>query len=130
MRNGNFLKRFAGFTLVELLVVLSILALLLTIASPRYFESVERAKEASLRQSLVTVREAIDQYYADMGQYPEDIESLVQEKYINKMPKDPMTERMDTWLIDEPEPPLEGGVYDIHSGAEGVAQDGTKYSEW
>jgi len=129
MRSGS-LKKLKAFTLMELLVVMSILALLLTIASPRYFESVERAKEASLRQSLHTVRDAIDKYFADTGQYPADLDMLVDARYINQLPKDPITESIDTWLIIEPEPPLEGGVYDIQSGAEGTAQDGTKYSEW
>jgi general secretion pathway protein G len=134
MKNGNNgkIKRLKqlGFTLVELLVVLSILALLLTIASPKYFASIERAKEATLKQSLMTMRDGIDKYYADNGKYPESIEALVEAKYINKLPEDPITELKTTWQIVAPEPPLEGEVYDVHSGAEGVAMDGTKYSEW
>lgn len=134
MRNGNHsrsqTKTALGFTLVELLVVLSILALLLTLAYPKYFSSVERAKEAALKQSLNTVREGIDKYYADHSQYPASLEELVEKQYMNKLPIDPITESDTTWVIDAPEPPLEGGVYNIHSGATGTAKDGTKFTEW
>ena len=132
MRNGKNVsgKNKFGFTLIELLVVLSILALLLTLATPRYFKSIDDAKEAALKHELNTVREGIDKYYADRGQYPESLEDLVERKYINKLPQDPITERRDTWVITPPEPPLEGDVYDIHSGATGTAKDGTKYADW
>lgn len=119
-----------GFTLVELLVVLSILALLLTLAYPKYFNSVERAKEAALKQSLNTMREGIDKYYADHSQYPASLEELVEKQYMNKLPVDPITESENTWVIDAPTPPLEGAVYNIHSGATGLAKDGTKFSDW
>ncbi len=119
-----------GFTLVELLVVLAILALLLTLAVPKYFTSIERAKDAALRQDLSTLRESIDKFYADKGQYPETLEDLVEHQYIRQLPIDPITEKTTTWLITPPEPPLEGDIYDIHSGATGVAKDGTKYGDW
>jgi len=120
----------SGFTLVELLVVLSIIALLLTIATPKYFGSIDRAKETTLKQDLVTVRDAIDKYYADKNVYPESLDELVEKKYINKLPFDPITESNSTWEIVAPEPPLEGEVYDIKSGATGTAKDGSKYAEW
>ena len=129
------LQRFAkglmsGFTLVELLVVLAILALLLTLAVPRYFTSIERSKEAVLKQDLSTLRESIDKFYGDTGQYPKTLEDLVERKYIRKLPLDPMTEKTNTWLFTPPEPPLEGDIYDIHSGATGLAKDGSKYADW
>lgn len=119
-----------GFTLVELLVVLSILALLLTLAVPRYFIGIERAKEAALQQDLNTLRESIDKFYADTGQYPESLESLVERKYIRKLPIDPITGSDATWVLLAPEPPLVGNVYDIHSGSTGIAKDGSKYADW
>ena len=99
-----------GFTLVELLVVLAILAMLLTLATPKYFNSLERAKEATLKQDLNTVRDSLDKYYADTGQYPNTLEDLVDKKYIRKMPYDPITESTTTWLLDAPEPPIEGNI--------------------
>jgi general secretion pathway protein G len=131
MHNGKqFGFRTCGFTLVELLVVLSILALLLTIAAPKYFSNIDRAKEITLRQDLTTLREGIDKYFADKGQYPESLETLVESEYINKLPIDPITESINTWVITAPEPPMEGEVYDVHSGAQGLANDGSKFSEW
>jgi general secretion pathway protein G len=131
MQSGKaHLRGSSGFTLVELLVVLSILALLLSLAYPRYFSNVERAKEAALKQTLDTMREGIDQYYADTGKYPDSLEEIVDKKYVNKLPFDPITDSTSTWVIDSPEAPLEGMVYDLHSGATGNAMDGTEYSTW
>lgn len=120
----------AGFTLVEMLVVLAILALLLTLASPRYFDSIDRAKEAALKQDLTTVRDSIDKYYADTGRYPGTLDDLVDKKYIRQLPFDPITNSTETWQLFPPEPPLEGNIYDIKSGAEGIAKDGTAYADW
>lgn len=119
-----------GFTLVELMVVLAILALLLTLAVPRYFAGIERAKEATLKHDLNAIRESIDKFYADNGNYPKDLEDLVERKYIRKLPVDPITDSSETWLITSPEAPLAGDVYDIHSGAPGTAKDGSKYADW
>ncbi len=130
MPSGKKSSKNKGFTLVELLVVLAILALLLTLAVPRYFNGIERAKEATLRQDLNTLRESIDKYYADTGKYPNKLEDLVERKYIRKLPIDPMTENDATWVLIAPEPPLEGDIYDIHSGALGTAKDGSKYADW
>ena len=125
-----FCKKNDGFTLVELLVVLSILALLLTLAVPKYFTSIEKAKDATLKQDLNTLRESLDKYYADNGQYPKTLDDLVEHKYIRKLPIDPITEKNNTWIFTPPEPPLEGDIYDIHSGSKGVAKDGTRYEDW
>lgn len=117
-----------GFTLVELLVVLAIIATLLALAAPRYFQHIERSKEAVLRENLATMRDAIDQYHADTGRWPESLAALVDKRYLRAVPVDPITERSDTWIEV---PPKEGsGVQDVRSGAEGTGLDGTSYAEW
>ena len=120
----------SGFTLIELLVVMAIIALLLTLAVPRYFGSLERSKEAVLREDLYQLRDAIGKYYGDKGKYPESLDALVSEKYIRSLPPDPITESKTTWVIVPPEDPQKGGVYDVKSGAQGKATDGTAYAEW
>lgn len=121
------LKR--GFTLIELLVVLAIVATLLTLAVPRYFQHVERSREAVLRENLATVRDAIDQYHADNGAWPATLEILVEKRYLRRLPPDPITESTDSWQIVPP-PDNDTGVYDLHSGAEGTALDGSAYADW
>jgi general secretion pathway protein G len=116
--------------LIELLVVMAIIALLLTLAIPRYFGSLERSKEAVLREDLFQLRDAIGKYYGDKGKYPESLDALASEKYLRKVPVDPITESTATWVIVAPEDPLKGGVYDVRSGAQGKASDGTVYAEW
>jgi len=123
-------KTAGGFTLVELLVVLSILALLLSLAVPRYFSGVQRAKEQALKQQLATTRKALDEFYADQGQYPETLQELVDKHYLDKLPWDPIAERNDVWVITPPELPLVGGVYSLHSSATGQAADGSAYTDW
>lgn len=119
-----------GFTLIELLVVLAILGTLLTIALPRYFASVEKSKEAVLKENLFQMRDAISRYHADRGRYPESLEALAADKYLRKVPLDPITESAATWLVVPPEDPQKGGVYDVRSGAPGRGIDGTEYSQW
>lgn len=119
-----------GFTLIELLVVMAIIATLLTIALPRYFKSVDHANEQVLRTNLNTLRDAIDKYYADKGHYPISLDALVNDEYIKAIPKDPITESNQTWLIAPPKNAKETGVGDIHSGATTIASDGTQYAEW
>ena len=119
-----------GFTLVELLVVLAIVALLLTLAVPRYFGSLERSKEAVLKEDLYQLRDAIGKYYGDKGKYPETLESLASEKYLRKIPVDPITESATTWVVVAPEDSQKGGVFDVKSGAQGKASDGSSYGEW
>lgn len=118
-----------GFTLIELLVVMAIIATLLTIAVPRYFGSVERSKEATLKQSLAVMRDAIDKHYADTGRYPDAIEELVSKKYIRALPVDPITASATTWVTIAPPEGVKGGVYDIRSGAPGKASDGTAFAD-
>ncbi|MDO9236951.1 MAG: prepilin-type N-terminal cleavage/methylation domain-containing protein [Aquabacterium sp.] len=120
----------SGFTLIELLVVLTIMATLLSIVAPRYFESVGRAKEATLKSDLRMLRECIDKYKADTGKYPEALSKLVEARYIHAIPVDPMTDRDDTWLIVPNPDGSTLGVYDIHSAAEGVGRDGKPFKQW
>jgi general secretion pathway protein G len=119
-----------GFTLVELLVVIAIVGTLLTIAVPRYFASVERSKEAVLKENLAVMRDALQKYYADKGKYPERLEELAAAKYLRRVPVDPMTSSSETWVAVPPKESEKGGVYDVHSGAPGKGLDGTAYAEW
>lgn len=130
MLNGKHIRYCRGFTLIELLVVLTILALLLTIVTPQYFNHIDRAKETALKQDLKNIRTAIDQYFGDHGAYPDSLQTLVEESYIDKIPADPMTEKTDSWVIVRPEPSFSGQVYDIKSGAQGIAKDGTAFDTW
>jgi general secretion pathway protein G len=119
-----------GFTLIELIVVLAIVATLLTLAVPRYFNSVDRSREAVLKENLHQVRDAIGKYYADKGKYPDSLDALAAEKYLRKVPIDPITESTATWIIVPPDDPAKGAVFDIKSGAQGKALDGTAFVEW
>lgn len=118
-----------GFTLIELLIVLAIIGVLLMLAVPRYFHSLDRSKEAVLKENLHQMREAIQQYYADKGKYPEKLETLADERYLRKVPVDPVTERSDTWVVVPREDTSQGGVYDVHSGAPGNDEDGKPYKD-
>ncbi|MGH8463411.1 MAG: type II secretion system protein [Pseudomonas sp.] len=124
------MKRNQGFTLIELLVVMAIIATLMTIAMPRYFQSLETSREATLRQSLAVMREALDHYYGDTGHYPESLEQLVEQRYLRNAPLDPITERRDLWQVVAPPEGVAGSVADIKSGATGRARDGSLYAEW
>ncbi len=127
MRRG----RGAGFTLIELIVVMAILATLLTLAIPRYFVSVDRSKEAVLKQNLSTMREALDQFHSDLGKYPDTLDELVAKRYLRKPPFDPITESATTWIIVPPPADSKNtGVYDVKSGASGNASDGSVYADW
>lgn len=123
-------RRLHGFTLIELLVVLAIMATLMSIVAPRYFESVDRAKEAALRADLRLLREAIDKYKADTGHYPSVLNDLVTARYIQAVPVDPLTERSDSWLVSSPPSDTAEGVYDIHSTAQGTGRDGKPFKQW
>ena len=119
-----------GFTLIELLAVMTIVALLLAVAAPRYFGSVDRAKDTALKQNLTTMRDAIQKYHADKGRYPDSLDALVAERYLRARPTDPITESPATWVELAP-PDKEGkGLYDVHSGAKGKGQDGSVYADW
>lgn len=123
-------NRKTGFTLIELLVVMAILATLLTLAVPRYFGSMEKSREAVLKQNLALFRETLDKYYGDVGKYPDNLDELVTRKYLRAVPQDPVTESTATWVIVPPEDPEKGGVFDVKSGAPGNGRDGTAYKEW
>ena len=124
------LSQHRGFTLIELLIVLGIVALLLTLAVPRFFPSVDKSKETILLENLRNTRIVIDQYRSDTGRYPESLEQLVEKKYLREIPYDPLTESRESWVVDPPEEGEQGGVYNLHSGAPGNGRDGRPYSEW
>jgi general secretion pathway protein G len=119
-----------GFTLIELLVVFAILATLLTLALPRYFGSVDKSKEAVLKENLFQMRDAISRYHADKGRYPETLDALATDKYLRKVPIDPITDSADTWITVRSDDPQKTGVYDVRSGAQGKASNGTEYAQW
>ena len=124
-----------GFTLIELIVVMSLIVLLATIGLTAYASSVKRGKEAVLKEDLYRMRDAIDQFYADKNKYPQTLSDLVTEKYLREIPKDPTTNSADTWTtvpaeVDANNPGAEPGVYDVKSGSEGTSLDGTKYADW
>ena len=126
--------RRAGFTLIELVVVVSILSILAAIALPNYKQAIIQAKEAVLREDLYRFRDLIDQYQADKGRYPASVEALVSDGYLRKVPVDPFTRQAD-WQEDpaEPDPtsPEEPpGIYDVHSASQDLSTSGTPYSEW
>ena len=120
-----------GFTLMELMVVMAIVASLLTLALPRYFNSVERSKEAVLRQDLAIMRDAIDKFYADRGRYPTALEELAEKRYLRKVPVDPFTDSAVSWaVVPPPDSDAAAGVYDVRSGAAGRSLDGEAYESW
>jgi len=152
---GPDVHRGRGFTLIELLVVLAILALLLTIATPKYFQHVERAREATLRSTLKVMREAIDKFSGDQGRYPVTLDELVSREYLKALPVDPITDKRDTWVVltdaevrataraatdaaagsgasaTAPGTPVPApGVAGVRSGAAGNGLDGTPYQDW
>ena len=128
-------SRRSGFTLIELMIVLALIATLLTIALPRYFGSLDRSKEAALKQTLAATRDAIDKFFADNGKYPESLPELVDKRYLRSLPVDPITESTTTWtIVSTPETvarnEIKGEVYDLKSGAQGNASDGRPYAEF
>ena len=121
-----------GFTLMELMIVLLLLSLLASIVTPMITKSINRAKESSLKEDLFIMRKAIDDYYADKGQYPPELEVLVEERYVRKIPVDPLTG--EPWVLvrneSEDAEVEDDGVMDLHTQAEGSGIDGTPYQEW
>jgi general secretion pathway protein G len=125
----------SGWTLIELLVVLSIILILAGLALTQYRNSVLHAKEAALRSDLYLMRDAIDQYYADKGKYPETIETLVTERYLRAVPRDPITGSNDTWQTEQAERESgavasQAGIINVKSGSPDTALDGSRYGEW
>ena len=126
------LNRRKGFTLIELIVVLAIIGLLASLVAPRYVRTVDNAREATLRTSLNVMRDAIDKYTADRGQYPESLQQLVQAGYLRHIPEDPITGSRDGWQMLPPpaDSAIQGGMADVRSGAIGRAQNGEPYGAW
>jgi general secretion pathway protein G len=118
----------AGFTLVELMLVVTIAGILVTLAEPSFHTSVTRAREAALKQNLFTMRDVIDQFKADRGTYPPSLAALKEAGYLKRMPVDPFTKTDSSWqqILDEGD----GGVFDVHSGSDLVALDGSPYNQW
>jgi general secretion pathway protein G len=124
-------NKILGFTLIEILVVLAIIATLLSLVTPRYFNSIDRSKETILKHDLAAMREAIDKFYSDRNAYPETLNDLVQFKYLRAIPKDPITESDQTWQVIAPEQiDIKGSVYDVKSGAQIISSEGTPFAEW
>lgn len=120
--------RSSGFTLLELMIVVSIIGILATIAAPAYQQSLVKAREAVLRQDLFTMRDVLDQHRADQGKYPPSLQALVGAGYLRAVPKDPFTNSDSTW--QEMTDAVEGGVIDVFSGSEFVGTNGTPYNRW
>jgi len=119
-----------GFTLIELLIVMAIIGTLLSIAVPRYFHSLQHARETVLKQDLSILREAIDKYYADLNQYPEKLPDLVDKHYVRSVPVDPFTRLADTWTVVASDDPDHPGIRDIQSGAPDIASNGSPVASW
>lgn len=126
--NPAFRARRAGFTLIELLFVITIIGILATIAVPMYQNSIIRAKEATLKDDLYHMRDAIDKYYADNGGYPLSLTAIVEKKYIRAIPEDPFTGSKDAWVAILAEE--EQGIFDVKSGSDLIGRNGTAYNEW
>jgi general secretion pathway protein G len=134
------MKKQSGFTLLELLVVMTIIGILAAIAVPALRDSPQRAREAALREDLFTMRSVIDQYHGDKGAYPPDLQTLVTAGYLRKIPVDPMTKSAETWVVAQEEisteattssdTPATPGIIDVHSGSPGKSLDGTLYKDW
>lgn len=122
--------RVRGFTLIEILIVLAIVALLLTLSAPRYFGTLEQSKDAVLQENLSATRRVIDTFRTDKGRYPESLEELVQEKYLRSVPLDPITQSSNSWILLSHPNSSERGIFDLKSGAAGQARDGRKYAEF
>jgi general secretion pathway protein G len=124
----------AGFTLLELLIVVALIGILTTLVVPQFKHTPQKAKEAVLKEDLFTLRDVIDQYFSDKGKYPESLQSLVEDGYLRAIPMDPFTNSRESWQVEtapgDEDTEGTGGVYDVHSGATGTALDGSTYNEW
>lgn len=125
----------AGFTLIEMLIVVALVGILAAVSVGQYQKNIVRAKEAVLKENLFVMRSSIQMYFADKGHYPADLQSLVDEKYLARMPRDPITNSADTWItemneVSDLDITTESGIADVSSGASGPALDGTSYADW
>lgn len=124
-------SRPAGFTVIELLVVLAAIGLLLSVAAPRYMQHLDTAREVALKQDLHQLRDAIDKFYSDQARYPANLDELVLKRYLRSVPVDPLTDRSDSWVLVSPgQGSSSAAVFDVRSGAKGVARDGSRYETW
>lgn len=120
-----------GYSLIELMIVVAIIGILVALAVPSFQQSAMKAREAALKQNLQTIRNVLDQHYADKGVYPPSLETLVQAGYLRQVPLDPFAETDDAWVIEfEENPDAQGGIFDVHSGSDGLSTNGTPYHEW
>lgn len=116
-----------GFTLIEIMIVMSIIALLLTIALPRYFGSIDKSKDVALKENLKVLRLSLDRFYADKGRYPQNLEEIVENRYLRSVPFDPVTESQNTWMLIPSTDANAPGIADVKSGAQGMSRDGVIY---
>jgi general secretion pathway protein G len=129
-------KRSRGFTLIEMLIVISLITILVSVALPAYNQSIWRARESVLKQNLFAIRSVISQYTLDKQKAPQSLEDLVSAGYFKQIPNDPMTSRNDTWTVEEETDTImtadqqEPGIYDVHSGSTATGSDGTAYNTW
>jgi len=130
-------QRSRGFTLIELMIVISIILILVSVALPAYNQSIVRARESVLKQNLFTLRSVISQYTLDKQKAPQSLDDLVSAGYLKQLPVDPMTGKNDTWVADQEENTImsideqdQGGIIDVHSGSEAASSEGTAYSTW
>lgn len=132
MGAGSPSRHQRGFTLIELIVVMAIVALLASIVAPRYFNALQKSKETALLHSLTTMRDAIDQYAADKGRYPDSLQELADQRYLRDVPEDPLTVSRETWVELPPPSDMQaaGRVWDVRSGAAGRSVDGRLYADW
>jgi general secretion pathway protein G len=119
-----------GFTLLELMIVVAIIGILATLAQPSWFWATAKARESVLKENLFALRETLDQFYADKGKYPDSLDELVSTGYLRQIPKDPVTKSERTWVVLPPPEGLEGGIYDIRSGAPGNGSNGVPFADW
>jgi general secretion pathway protein G len=129
-------KQSRGFTLIELMIVISVILILVSVALPAYNQSIWRARESVLKQNLFALRSVISQYTLDKQKAPQSLEDLVTGGYFKQIPNDPMTGRNDTWTVEQESDTIltvdqqEPGIFDVHSGSSAVGSDGTAYSTW
>ncbi|MEI7535560.1 MAG: prepilin-type N-terminal cleavage/methylation domain-containing protein [Comamonadaceae bacterium] len=123
-------RRQSGFTLIELMVVMVIVSILIAVAAPRYFGSLQKSKETALHQTLAVTRDALDKFYGDKGKYPDSLDALITQRYLRSLPVDPITDSSTSWILVAPEDAAKGAVSDIRSGAAGLDRNGTPFREW